>query len=324
MIQKYLNKLNKKLQAGDASERTYYPVLENFLDKYSKRTDRKLTVTIEPKNTNVGIPDFKITSGNKLFGYIEAKDIDKDLDKIDLEQVKKYLADYPKVILTNFIEFRLYENNELVQKVEISQPITVKLKNLVLQKEAELEALLERFFSSTIPQIYTSKKLSELLAHKTHVLKGLILEEINLVDNITTQTEELLDVFKKTLIHNITPEEFADMYAQTITFGLFVARVKNPEDEFIREKAYKYIPKTIPLLKRLFSLVSGQDLPQHIEWHVDEIAEILANTNIQKIKNEFFSEGKKRDPIFIFMRHFFLNMMQSLEKEEAYIIRLSL
>jgi len=172
MIQKYLNKLNKKLQAGDASERTYYPVLENFLDKYSKRTDRKLTVTIEPKNTNVGIPDFKLTSCTKLFVYIEAKDIDKDLDKIDLEQVKKYLADYPKVILTNFIEFRLYENNELVQKVEISQPITVKLKNLVLQKEAELEALLERFFSSTIPQIYTSKKLSELLAHKTHVLKA--------------------------------------------------------------------------------------------------------------------------------------------------------
>lgn len=124
------------------------------------------------------------------------------------------------------------------------------------------------------------------------------------MDNITTQTEELLDVFKKTLIHNITPEEFADMYAQTITFGLFVARVKNPEDEFIREKAYKYIPKTIPLLKRLFSLVSGQDLPQHIEWHVDEIAEILANTNIQKIKNEFFSEGKKRDPIIHFYETF--------------------
>lgn len=304
MVQKYLDKLNKKLQAGNASERTYYPVLENFLDEYSKKTDKKITVTIEPKNTNVGIPDFKITSGNKLFGYIEAKDIDKDLDKIDLEQVKRYLADYPKVILTNFIEFRLYENNELVQKVEISQPITVKLKTLVLQKEAEFEALLERFFASTIPQIHTSRKLSELLAHKTHVLKGLILEEINLKDNITTQTEELLDVFKKTLIHNITPEEFADMYAQTITFGLFVARVKNPDDDFTRERAYRYIPKTIPLLRRLFSIVSGQDLPQHLEWQVDEIAEILANTNIQKIKDDFFSEGEKRDPIIHFYETF--------------------
>lgn len=307
MFQEYLKGIFEKAKTSDASERSYYPVLESLLKEFPE-SSKDYSVLIESKNTSVGIPDFKIeTPKGLLIGYIEAKDLGRDLDKlnkIEQDQLKKYLKEYPKLILTNFIEFRLFENGEKVDSVIISQPITLKLKQPVLSNEPKFRALLERFFSAVIPKVYTSKQLAQLLARKTHVVRDLILEEINLEDEITTSTEELLKTFQETLRPNMPPDEFADMYAQTVTFGFFVARVNSGDKEFNRKTAYYYIPKTIPLLRKLFWIISGQDIPQHVEWQVDEIAEILANTAIQKIKDEFFVKGKGRDPIIHFYETF--------------------
>ncbi len=283
MFQKYLNEIFNKYKKGDSSERNYYSTLENFLKEY-----KKISVSIEPRNSSVGIPDFKVENEKGLlFGYIEAKDVGRDLDKLtkgENEQVDKYRKEYPKLIVTNFIEFRLYENAELVDSVVITQPVTLKIGTPVFDNEGRARGLFERFFSTTIQQVHSAKRLSELLAHKTKVLRGLIREEIDLTDAEETETEKLLETFKKTLKPDMTPEIFADMYAQTITFGLFVARINSDHQEFNRYTAHSLIPHTIPLLKKVFWILSGQNVPQHIEWQVDEIAEILANTKIEKTR----------------------------------------
>lgn len=313
MFQEYLNKIFEKYGTGDASERTYYPVLEDLLKKFSETTSVKAQIIIEAKRTSVGVPDFKVkTDKDLLIGYVEAKDLGTDLDKVDQQQLEKYRKEYPKLIYTNFIEFRLYEKEEgkpddpavLIDTVRVSQPITLKLKTPVLDNEAKLAGLLEKFFSTVIPEVYTSKRLAELLAHKTRVIKDLLVEEINLDDHIETSTEELLKVFKQTLIHNLDASSFADMYAQTITFGLFVGRLNSGGNPFNRVTATEYVPKTIPLLRKIFRVLSGEDLPSHIKWHVEEIADILAHAKIEKIKEEFFAEGKGRDPIIHFYETF--------------------
>lgn len=314
-FQEYLNEIFAKFNTGDAAERTYYPVLENLLKKFEEGSE----VIIESRNSSVGIPDFKAeTSKGLLIGYIEAKDLGRDLDRLnkgEQEQIEKYLREYPKLIITNFIEFRLYEKSELVDSAVISQPVTLKIGTPVLDNEGRFKGLLERFFSTTIPKVYTSKRLSELLAHKTRVLRDLIREEIDLLDNIETNTEKLLKTFQKTLKPDMTPESFSDMYAQTITFGLFVARINSDSQEFNRYTAHTLIPQTISLLKKVFWVLSGQDVPQHIEWQVDEVAEILANTNIGKITEEFFKHGKGRDPIIHFYETF-LAEYDSKQREE--------
>lgn len=303
MFQKYLNEVFNKYKKGDSSERNYYSTLENFLKEF-----KKASVSIEPRNSSVGIPDFKVENEKGLlFGYIEAKDVGRDLDKLtkdENEQVDKYRKEYPKLIVTNFIEFRLYENAELVDSVVITQSVTLKIGTSVLDNEGRARGLFERFFSTTIQQVHSARRLSELLAHKTRVLRGLIREEIDLTDAEETETEKLLETFKKTLKPGMTPGIFSDMYAQTITFGLFVARINSDHQEFNRYTAHSLIPHTIPLLKKVFWILSGQDVPQHIEWQVDEIAEILANTKIEKITEEFFSHGKGRDPIIHFYETF--------------------
>ena len=304
MFNTYLQQIFSKAKTGEASERTYYPVLEEILKQYRESSE----IIVEAKRSTVGIPDFKVkTDKGLLLGYIEAKDLGRDLDKLsklEQNQIDKYKKEYPKLIVTNFIEFRLFENGVLVDSAIITQPITLKIGTPILCNEGRIKGIFERFFSTTIPFVYTSKHLSELLAHKTRVLRGLIFEEIDLTDNEETETEKLLETFQQTLKPDMTPEVFSDMYAQTITFGLFVARINSDHQEFNRFTAPSLIPHTIPLLKKIFWILSGRDIPQHIEWQVDEIAEILANTNMQKITEEFFSHGKGRDPIIHFYETF--------------------
>lgn len=304
MFKKYLNAVFEKHNTGEASERSYYSLLEELLGSLQKDTQ----TIVEARKSRVGIPDFKVqTEKDLLIGYIEAKDLGRDLNRLSKEentQIEKYRKEYPKLIVTNFIEFRLYESGEQVDSVILTQPVTLKIGTPVLDNEGRIKGFFERFFSTTIQQVYSSKRLSELLAHKTQVLRGLIIEEIDLTDNEETETEKLLDTFKKTLKPDMTPGIFADMYAQTITFGLFVARINSDHQDFSRYTAHSLIPQTIPLLRKVFWILSGQDVPQHIEWQVDEIAEILANTKIEKITEEFFSHGKGRDPIIHFYETF--------------------
>lgn len=304
MLNSYLQQVFSKAKTGEASERTYYPVLEELLKNFQEGSQ----IIVEPRKSAVGIPDFKVqTDKGLLIGYVEAKDLGRDLDhlnKSENEQINKYRKEYPKLITTNFIEFRLYENGEQVDSVVITQPVTIKIGIPVLDNEGRARGLFERFCSTTIQQVHSAKRLSELLAHKTRVLRGLIREEIDSSDEEETETEKLLETFRKTLKPDMTPAVFSDMYAQTITFGLFVARINSDHQEFTRHSAHSLIPHTIPLLKKVFWILSGQDVPQHIEWQVDEIAEILANTKIEKITEEFFSHGKGRDPIIHFYETF--------------------
>jgi len=315
MFNSYLQQVFSKVKTGEASERTYYPVLEELLKNYKEGSQ----IIVEARKSAVGIPDFKVQTKNDLLvGYIEAKDLGRDLDHLNKgehEQIDKYRKEYPKLIVTNFVEFRLYENAELVESVIITQPVTLKIGIPALDNEGKARGLFERFFSTTIQQVHSARRLSELLAHKTRVLRGLISEEIDLTDKEETETEKLFETFKKTLKPEMTPGIFADMYAQTITFGLFVARINSDHQEFTRYTAHSLIPRSIPLLKKVFWILSGQDVPQHIEWQVDEIAEILANTKIEKITEEFFSHGKGRDPIIHFYETF-LAEYDSTQREQ--------
>ena len=81
-ISTYLKQLHKKYQKGDAREESYYGTLESFLKNYSEqKRKKKIDITVLPKQTEAGNPDFRIWDGKQdVVGYIEAKDIGKNLD----------------------------------------------------------------------------------------------------------------------------------------------------------------------------------------------------------------------------------------------------
>jgi len=110
MLTKYLQGLLDKSKLGDATEPSYYPVLEQLLSDWSQKNNKSIQITSLPKRTEAGNPDFRILNNkNELIGYIEAKDFKIDLDQVEgTEQLMRYRKTYFNLILTNFFEFRLY------------------------------------------------------------------------------------------------------------------------------------------------------------------------------------------------------------------------
>ena len=307
----YLNDLQKIINRGDAREESFYHCLKDMIDAYAKLAKiSKCEVGILPKTTEAGNPDFRVWDGKAhITGYIEAKKPETyNLDPISVsEQLKRYLATFPNLILTNFYEFRLYQHGSIVDSVTIASPINATQMQITppVSHVDELATLLDRYFSFSLPAITDPKSLANALAKRTRFLR----DEI-----ITTQLAEeemqgkkvllsFWESFKTLLINNLTIEQFADLYAQTLTYGIFAARTRS-EGEFNRELIYKYIPGTLGILKNIFKFISLEEPPKALAVLIDDIADILCNTDIQKILHRFYTEGKGRDPIVHFYETF--------------------
>ena len=266
---------------------------------------KKIDVTILPKRTEAGNPDFRVWDGKqKIIGYIEAKDLGVDLDKIeDTEQLKRYLNTFPNVILTNFTEFRFYREGELVDKVSVARPFVIKKLSTVppLENEDKLFELLSRFLDFSLPKTYTAKTLAVELAKRTKFLKDEIVSEE--LKSGTESIQGFYSAFKEFLIAGINEDEFADLYSQTITYGLFAARLRAGK-EFSRKLAYNFIPKSIGILRDVFKFISLEDLPQQMEVIIDDIAEVLSAADAKKILDQYYHEGKGSDPVLHFYETF--------------------
>ena len=127
MLSDYLNNLFKTAQSGDAREESFYFAVKALLEEWIKQNGKDHSVLTLPRKTEAGNPDFRVREGkNKIVGYIEAKTFDADLSKIETsDQLKRYRETFPNLILTNFFEFRLYRNGELVSKTFIGRPFVM-------------------------------------------------------------------------------------------------------------------------------------------------------------------------------------------------------
>ena len=306
MSKQYLSNLFNTYQKGDAREESYYEHLAEFLREFSQsQRKKKIDITILPKKTEAGNPDFRVWDGRqKIIGYIEAKDLGVDLDRIDdSEQLERYRSTFPNVILTNFTEFRLYRDGEPIEQVSIARPFVIKKLSTTppLENEDKLFHLLERFLDFSLPKTYTAKTLAIELAKRTKFLKDEIVSE-----ELKSGTESIhgfYEAFKEFLIAGINEDEFADLYSQTITYGLFAARLRAGE-EFNRKTAYSYIPKSIGILRDIFKYISLEDIPKQMEIIIDDISEVLSVADAKKILDQYYHEGKGSDPVLHFYETF--------------------
>ncbi len=321
MLKEYFRGIAEVTERVDAREESFYSTLEEFIKRFADSIGKKnLYITTLPKKTEAGNPDFRVWDGKqKIIGYIEAKKLTEDnLDHIETtEQLERYRKTFPNLILTNFLEFRLYRDGELRDKVTLAHPPSFTPAELERayssETEKELFNLLESFMDFSLPPKYDAKSLAVELAKRTRFLKEqVIIEELK-----EEKAEEdgfihgFYDAFKTYLIFDLTKEAFADLYAQTITYGLFAARTRSG-DEFNRKLAYDYIPGTIGILRDVFKFISLGDLPSQMEWIVDDISEVLSVADVNQILHKFYHEGKGSDPII----HFYETFLAEYNPEE--------
>lgn len=323
MLKTYLKKIYEIANLGDATEVTYYSTLQVLLEKYVDSVSRKNLHIIQlPKKTDAGNPDFKIREGEQnLVGYIEAKAPNVgDLDGMEeSEQLKRYRRTFPNLILTNFLEFRLYRNGSLEDKVSISRPFNNEIKSIPsVEREDSFFKLFEKFFSFSLPKVYDAEALAKELAKWTRYLRDeVIIQELK--EEEEGKQKNILgfyDVFKEYLIWGLKKDEFADLYSQTITYGLFAARMRS-ENSFNRKLAYDNISQTIGILRDVFQYVSLGNLPQQMEWIIDDISEVLAITDVKNLLGQYFREGKGADPIVYFYETFLDNYDRKTRKKRG-------
>ncbi len=309
ILKTYIKKVFEVAKRGDATESSYYSCLEELFKNYSESVrKKKVHVTTIPQKTDAGTPDFRVWDGKQhITGYIEAKaPTVKYLDQIeDTEQLKRYLHTFPNLILTNFFEFRLYKDGRMLDSVQIARPVLMhKLGTIPLvEKEKEFFNLLERFFGFSLPKTYTAKTLAVELAKRTRFLKEQVIIEELKEEERKGFILGFYEAFQKYLIHGLSKEDFADLYSQTITYGLFAARTR-AENGFNRKLAFDYIPRTIGILRDVFRFISLEDLPPQMEWIVDDISEVLSVADVKQILHKFYHEGKGSDPIIHFYETF--------------------
>jgi hypothetical protein len=317
MINSYIDKIASITKCGDAREESYYSALARLLEDYSVgKRNKKIQVTILPKKTEAGNPDFRVWGGRHTqVGYIEAKPPGTNLDDIESsEQLTRYLATFPNLILTDFYEFRLYRKGQLIDQVLLARHfIPSRLRHVPPAEHIEeFYGLLEKFFDFSLPTKFTAETLARELAVRTRFLRDEVIKE-ELREGSPSDPKKILgfyEAFKKHLISHLTQDDFADLYAQTITYGLFAARTR-ADKEFDRRLAYDLIPKTIGILREIFHFISF-DPPAQMEATVDDIAEVLSVADVRKILKDYFERGKGSDPIF----HFYETFLAAYNPEE--------
>ena len=303
-IPQYIDTVNKRYTSGISREHSYRGDFENLFRALIKDVE----ITNEPANvTDCGNPDYVLTKGKIPIGYIEAKDIGKDLNsKSYKEQFGRYRKGLDNLIITDYIWFQFFQNGELVHEIRIGEIIDGKVKPLEANYE-KFENLLRDFATFIGQTIKSSKKLAEMMAGKAKLLQN-ILERAVTSDEETrenTSIQSQYATFKEILIHDLTPKGFADIYAQTLAYGMFAARLHDPTlEDFSRQEAAELIPKSNPFLRRLFGYVAGADIDERIKPTVDNLADVYRATDVKDLLKDFGKSTQQHDPIIHFYETF--------------------
>ena len=320
-IAEYIKQINEQFGTGIAHEHSYRPMLQQLLSEMLPT----FVVTNEPARIECGAPDFIISSSktNTPVFYVEAKDIDdSDLDgrKENKEQFTRYKKSLDHIIFTNYLDFHLYENGEWVKNVRLAE---VQGDKIVLCNEnlEDFIALVNHIASTKPSKITSAKRLAVQMAAKARILASTINNAFCLAEEDSKSAEKnkqlqgQLDAFRKVLINDLTPQGFADIYAQTVAYGMFAARLHdNTPDNFSRQEAANLIPKTNPFLRNIFQQIAGYDLDERIAWIVDDLINVFLATDVQKVMKNYSQKGIHRDPMIHFYEDFLKAYNPSLRK----------
>lgn len=302
-LNQYLAALRHELASGKATEHSFRHALKAFIE--CQRPG--IAATNEPRGVACGAPDFIVTEGAVILGHIECKDIGKNLDEIERsDQIKRYLDGLPNLILTDYLQFRLYQSGNYVASARIAKRTAKDKLKKESAGEAALDELLTAFFAADMPTIGTPRELADRMAGLARNMRAMITRIFEKEDEAHGSLHSQLDAFKKVLLHDLEPPGFADMYAQTICYGLFAARCnhKPAAGPFTRQTAAYDLPETNPFLREMFNQIAGPGLDTRLTWLVDELAQLLERADIGEILRDFGRRTRQEDPVVHFYETF--------------------
>ncbi|HYG65842.1 MAG TPA: type ISP restriction/modification enzyme [Thermoanaerobaculia bacterium] len=321
ILQGYLQRVFELERREDVREESFYSSLEELLVRCAGHLNRgDVRVTVIPKRREGHLLDFQVWRGGRPVGYVEAKRPGTDLQRVEESpQLERYKAAFPNLILTNFHQFRLYREGERVARADIASPFAARLlpRELMagaarVEGEPALLALLDGFFTFEAPWSGSASSLAVAMAGRTRELAARmeeILEREEGRDGKGTFTG-LHQAFAEYLLGRLSRREFADLYAQTVAYGMLAARWRSPEG-FDRATLFDRIPRTNGILRDVFRYISLGDPPPEVRWILDDLAHLLAPAPVRGLLERHYHAGRGKDPIL----HFYETFLASYDRD---------
>jgi len=273
-INQYLNQIQINLNTGIAKEHTHRPALVQLLETLFPA----INAINEPKRIECGSPDLVILdtqADNMPLGYIEAKDIGVSLESaLKTEQLERYLDSLHNLILTDYLEFRWFVEGKSQMTVRLAEVDKAGILNPLPARFADFQRLLDIFIHAQVITIRHPEELAARMAKIARLMRSLIFET------------------------------FADMYAQTVCYGLFAAKCSAFNQPFSRIHAGHYVPKTNPFLRNLFSQIVGIELDERLVWAVEHLVVVLNHADIAEILKDFGKQTRQEDAVVHFYETF--------------------
>ena len=301
-VAQYIRELNRLYAGGNATEHTYRTALTTLLQAELDGA----SVVNEPKQIECGAPDLLVQRNGIAFGYVETKNIGVNLDDASHRaQIKRYSEALDNLIFTDYLIFRLIREGAVVAEVCIGELRGGKIKPLPQNFDAFADAL-KSFSDYQGCTISTADELANRMAHKARMLASVIEKAIDKKGN--GNGEDLTGqwaVFRKHLIHDLEPAQFADIYAQTVAYGMFAARLHDATAQpFTRKKAAELIPPSNPFLRKFFQHIAGYDLDDRIVWIVDDLADLFCAADVDELMKGYGKQTERTDPFLHFYETF--------------------
>lgn len=314
IIHKYLSEVKAKFRTGQAKEHAYRPAFATLMESFPG-----IHAINDPKRSEHGAPDFVFQkkSGSRIIqGYAETKDLDGDLDKVEkTDQMIRYRG-YSNLILTNYLEFRFFRNGEKYRTISIGELKDNKLETTAGQGDILMREL-EAFLSQAPESISSGLRLAQIMGGRARRLRDNIIEYLKRDSEKNRELLRIYEMMKELLVHDLEPDKFADMYAQTLVYGLFVARYNNSTAKtFTRNEARDLVPKSNPFLLQFFDHIVGPNFDTRLAYIVDDLCEIFSVSNVQEIVHEHLrindDSTDEKDPII----HFYEDFLQAYDPQE--------
>ena len=319
-ITEYLRKIERALKRGDATEHTHRPALKELIEAL----DENVICTNEPKRSDCGAPDYVVSRKRDqlTLGWMEAKNIGADLTDIERgDQLKRYLPGLPNLLFTDYLEFRWFVDGKKRETFRLANVAPgCKLVPVAPEELERARLLLLAFTSQTPVAIASAEALARRLANLAHIIRNIIIET-SLIGRSSQQLRDWRNAFAATLLPELASHidakkeagavsEFADMFAQTLAYGMFSARAASGSGKFTREKAQRLIPRTNPFLRTFFEQITGAALDDEpFAGIVEDLIQALDHADMGRVMEDFGKHGRRRDPVV----HFYETFLQAYD-----------
>lgn len=312
-LRQYIDTLNQIYSTGETTEHSFRGVFaslcEDILNNVSNN-DEHYTVINEPSRKEYGAPDYEIVKGDTAIGFIEAKNIgDTDLRGKRLTGNKKQFDRYKNAVssiaFTDYLNLILYINGEevlssCIGKVDGSQIVY----NGDSEQISNFTKIILRLGNAAPQPIRSAKVLADKMAQKAKLIANILYNAMSVDPQKRTDDDRdlwgKLNTFKQYLVHDMTDKQFVDFYAQTVLYGLFVARIYDTTPEsFSLTEAADLIPGSNPFLRKIFRDLALAHPHPFVKGILEDLVILFKVTNMNKVLRIY-----RKDPLVHFYEDF--------------------